>query len=276
MREEGKIGKKLLSEITKADELMKQGEKEGAHIILQGLLHERPLKRSICQDAINIYMVGNMYVEAKEVFRIYKNVTDKELTGTDFSLKEIEKEEQGHTEGIKEYGSQKVKIFRKPSLRESWCRPLCRIKEIQIFEDKIIFKMGSNEYSYYWSEILEACIERKQRRYGEEESVYVEKKCTIKTRNGRFQFDVTDEGARYAHRPNFKHPDILLAELNKHLNVVDKKIQKLNQLPRWYWISVVSIFLSLMILKIGNQAILLTVFFVIVVCSSIYQGTYKH
>jgi tetratricopeptide (TPR) repeat protein len=84
-----------MDKIERANKLIQEGAKEEAHQLLQSVLQENPHNNTIYADVVNIYLQGEMYQEAKDVFARYKQNTGRELR-TDFSLSDIEEEEKRH------------------------------------------------------------------------------------------------------------------------------------------------------------------------------------
>jgi len=82
-----------MTEIDEADELMKKGQKEEAHILLQSLIVKDWDDEGLYCDAVAIYLDGKMYPEAKKLFDQFKDRTQQDLR-SNFTLEEIEKREQ--------------------------------------------------------------------------------------------------------------------------------------------------------------------------------------
>jgi hypothetical protein len=224
--------------IDKADRLMKEEKQDEAKALLVGLLQEHPNKKGYYEDAVNIYLYGNMYQEAKDIFRLYKERFNQELR-SDFSLEAIEKEEKEFIEEAKLYQGSDVKVF-KP-IYPIFGRA---IRGIKIYHDKIVIKHFFTEYSYAWSEISEALIKK-----CEGELVgggkYVQKRLELKTPNKSFRFNV-DNGM-----PDFKHSDILLQELKKHIEIrEDKHTKRIKEIPWWI---IVPISFSCIILLVTHK-----------------------
>ena len=229
-----------MSDIDRADKLMKESRNEEAKSLLTMLLQKNPTQKSLYQEAVNIYLEGKMYKEVKEAFGLYKEKTGKELTGVDFRLEDIEREEQESIEASREYQDTSVKVFKRMSIKErgmGGSPTFLPVKEIKIHEDKIILKQGLKEYSYNWSEILDAAIisrEKSVRYLGN----YVQKVFVLKCPGKTFKFDVS------SNYPEFKHSNILVNELRKHLNVRKGKIKK--EVPWWVLLIILVIFALLL------------------------------
>ena len=103
----------MASDLDKADELMKEGKKEEAKLLITRVLQANPTNRSVYGDAVNIYLYGKRYSEAKEVFELYKQRTGKELTNVDFALEDIEQEEKEVRGTFEKYQHEKVKVFKR-------------------------------------------------------------------------------------------------------------------------------------------------------------------
>ena len=206
-----------MSELDRADELMKAGEKEAAQELLRKLLQESPTKKDFCQDAVGIHLEGAMYQEAKEVFDLDRQRTGKELTGTDWTLTDIEHEEREATAAEEQYAQHGVKVFRRNRLIAFLRSPLPHwgIHEIQIDDDRLILKRGWHAYRYRWSDIHEVSIAK--RWVAARSADVIKEMCLLKTADQIFTFDVSVDSA------DFTHTDILLRELRKHLAIKEGK-----------------------------------------------------
>ena len=98
--------KSFRTAINEADDCMAAGNKEAAKAALQDVLERFPHEKSVYGDTINIYLVGKMFDEAREVFSLYKNRFGKDLRYTDFTLDDITREQNEYESGAKNYDDQ--------------------------------------------------------------------------------------------------------------------------------------------------------------------------
>lgn len=214
-----------MSNIEKADSLMQEGKKEEAKQLLMDLLQKNPTKKSFYADAVNIYLAGDMFAEAKDIFELYKQKTGKKLTKVDFTLDDIENLENDQIRENKQYGFAKVKIFKHKPFWGRWYFSnyftLFPVKEIKIDNDKIILKIRFKEYHYRWNNITSASIvKRKAGKYAAVWENYVQQLFILETFDRTFKFDVSPL------YPIFKNTNILVKELKKYLNVKEGKTKK--------------------------------------------------
>ncbi len=149
--------------ISEAEQLIRKGERVKAKELLMQTLQADPGNGRLCQSAVNVFLYGDMYEEAKWVFELYKRRTGKDLGG-DFSLKEIER--LAGCESVSVGGGEPgVKIFKRLSFRELLGRgsgpAVFSVNEIRIHPDKIVLRKRRAEYSYPWSEITRISLTRK-------------------------------------------------------------------------------------------------------------------
>jgi hypothetical protein len=205
-------------DIKTADILMQQGKKELARDILREMLQRTPKKAIYYKDAVNIYMLGNMYKEAIETIADYEVSFGKKFKG-DFTLEDIRHEQNEHLTAQKDYQQGGAKIFSRMSIKErghfSNFFTFFPLKEIQIYNDRLVLKKCSREYSYPWNDINARIVEKTAYKgYGRGSfAKFVQRLLVIKATDKTFKFDVSGQF------PDFKHNDILLDELKKHLDL---------------------------------------------------------
>ena len=211
--------------IKKADDLMRVGESKTARGLLMGLLRGHPEQVSFYQEAVNIFLYGEMYSEAEQVFGLYKSQTGKELH-CDFSLDEIRRLARDESANAEE-GSAASKIFKRMSPRELWGQnrngwlPFS-INEIRIYPDKIVLRKRNVEHSYQWSEIEKVSVTKKpvQTRYVN----YLQKLLCLRVGSRVFKGDLSV----------FHNSERLIQELKGHCKV-EETIITWRRLPRWFW-----------------------------------------
>jgi len=187
-----------------------------------------------------MFLYGEMYEEAKQVFQLYRSQTGKVLGGN-FSLEEVEGLARKAAAGAEQYTDSDSKVFKRMSCRESLSQrghlinwgSLPLISEVRIYADRIGIRRWGKEYAYPWSEITKVTLTRHPVQGGGEDSFsvnFLEKKLCIKTRDKTiFNQDITV----------YKHGDILLRELKKYCQVEEVKTKKRRELPLWIWVVLV-------------------------------------
>jgi len=210
----------LRKEIRKAADYMAVGEKQEAKRILENLLQRFADKKYLYNDAVNIYVVGKMFDEAKAVFHLYKNKFGEDLH-SDFTLADIAQEKNGYIDATKGYESASVKVFKRMSAFErgrlSNLPMITPVKEIRLSQDAIILKKGRSEYQYAWSDIQDAVITSRAGHKGARFAEDVIRTLNLKTPDRTFKIDVS---SKY---PDFKHSEILLKELRKRIALREEK-----------------------------------------------------
>lgn len=148
-----KVDKTVQSELDKAAELMEEGAREEVKIILEKVFSAYPSNEEIYQIAIDIYWWGEMYAEAKGLFKRYKEKTGQELKA-DVSLADLEKKLE-FLEKKKSYDNQEVKVFKKIAW---WFHA---IRKIEVSEQGISFKMiNSKTYFYKWPQVKQVILRK--------------------------------------------------------------------------------------------------------------------
>ena len=220
----GSIG--MMNLVEKAEQLIQEGKLDQAKEVLMEALRVRPSDKRLCQDAVGIFLYGEMYDEAKNVFQLYRDQTGKALDG-DFSLKEVESLSKGALEAREHYAQSDVKIFKRMSFQESsdqrghvtnWLSPR---SEIRIYPDRIGVREWGKERTYPWSAITRATLTRNPVRT--EEVKFLEKKLCVKAGKKSIldEEDITV----------YKHSDILLQELKKHCQLEEIQPKKQKRFP---------------------------------------------
>ena len=199
---------------------MAAGKKEEAKRILENLFNNFSDKKSLYGDAVSIYLVGNMFDDAKAVFHLYKSKFGEELQ-SDFSLADIEQEENKYVSSVRTYDSAAVKVFRRMSAFErgrlSNLPMLLPVKEIRLSRDKIVLRKGGREYHYLWPEIQDAFITRREGSKGYLFGEEIIRTLHLRTKDQTFKIDVS------ANFPDFKDNEVLLEEMQKRIALREEK-----------------------------------------------------
>jgi len=202
--------------LRKASDCMAAGEKEEAKRIIEDLLQRFADKKHLYADAVNIYLFGKMFDEARAVFELYQNKFGANLH-SDFSLAEIEGERRALEDATKSYESVSEKVFRRMSAFERGrltnLPMIIPVKEIRLSKDEIILKKGNREYRYKWSDIQDAVITSRAGHKGARFAEDVIRTLRLKTPDRTFKVDVS---SKY---PDFRHNEILLKELRKRITL---------------------------------------------------------
>ncbi len=206
-----------------ASELMQQEKKNEAKTIIEELLKKYPMDEETYVDAVNIYLEGGMYVEAKNIFKMYFEKTGNNLKNTDFTLADIEQEEKENEAKLREIESQSTIVFTRSSILErgtlvSSHFTLFPVRRIEIDNDKIVLIKGFKTYCYKWSEILNVTVKRKRlvgARWGG-----LIKLMIIKSKDKSFKFDVSETCS------DFKNSNALIEALREHLKINVTGIKK--------------------------------------------------
>lgn len=208
------------AEIGKASGDMAAGKKEEAKKVLENLFERFPDKKSLYGDAVNIYLAGKMFEEAKAVFDLYKGKFGEDLR-SDFSLAEIEREQDEYECAAKSYDNAAVKVFKRMSAWErgrlSGLPMIFPVKEIRLSQDGIVLSKGRREYRYAWSDIQDAFITSRKGYRGYAFSEAIIRTLHLRTRDQTFKIGVS------ANFPDFKHNEILLEELKKRITLREDK-----------------------------------------------------
>lgn len=210
----------LRKEIQKAADYMAVGEKKEVERILENLLRRFADKKYLYNDAVNIYMIGKMFDEAKAVFHLYKDKFGEDLH-SDFTLADVAEEQNRYIDATKGYERASVKVFKRMSAFErgrlSNLPVIIPVKEIRLSQDEIILRKGRREYRYGWSDIQDAFITSRAGHKGARFAEDVIRTLNLKTPDRTFKIDVS---SKY---PDFKHNEILLKELTKRLTLREEK-----------------------------------------------------
>ena len=208
----------LPDEIRKANEIMARGKKDEAKSVLQSLLQGFPKDQNLYQDAVNIYMAGKMYEEAKTMFALYERETGQNLHA-DFTLDGIVREQIEHETLSRGYAKADTKIFKRMSFSErgrfSQNPSLFPIREIRITREDFLIMKGRREYRFRWPEILDARIILRKGYKGYQFSDDIVRTLVLKTRDQSFKINVS------ANFPDFEGSDMLVNELRQHLEVLE-------------------------------------------------------
>jgi len=209
----------VASDIEKADQLIKDGKNELARDVLKEGLRKNPGKPIYYEDAVNIFMLGKMYTEAIETIRAYEIAFGRTFRG-DFALEDIERERDELSRARKAQQQGSPRIFRRMSIRErghfSNYFTLFPIREIEIHTDCLRLQRGSKSFSYPWRDVS-ARIESKvsYKAYGRSSAKFTQRLLVFTVRDKLFKCDVSNQF------PDFKHSDLLLEELTKHIDIVE-------------------------------------------------------
>lgn len=210
-----KIDKASQSELDKAAELMEEGAREEVKVILEKILAGYPSNEEIYQIAIDIYWYGEMYAEAKELFKRYTEKTGQELKA-DVSLTDLEKKIE-FLEKKKAYDNQEAKVFK----RIAWW--FHAIRKIEISEQGICFKrINSKTYFYKWPEVKQAILRKIE---GGEQG------DALGGPSARGFIIQTTDGRRYKMRiGSDNQSQALLAEIRKYVKIQRGPVKKENTL----------------------------------------------
>jgi hypothetical protein len=227
--------KGVKSEIRKADDAMTAGDEAAARAILENLFERFPNEKSLYGHAINIYLAGKMFDEAKGVFSLYQRKFGTDLRDGDFSLDEIIREQNEFESAASAYEEAEVKVFRRMSVWErgrasglsfgDWFSGVpfgdwssfFPVKEIQLSQDGIVLKRGNHEYRFAWSDIQDASITTRRGYKGSPFSEPFIRTLHRKTAEQTFNIDVS------ANYPDFKYNALLLKELEKRVTLREDK-----------------------------------------------------
>jgi len=222
--------KSIEQEILKADYLMAGGKNEEANKILQGLLGQFPENKTVYADAVNIYVSGKMFDEAKRVFALYANRFGEQLRN-DFSLKDVERDEHQYTTAKREYERSPVKVFRRMSIFERGCLghlpKLFPVTEIQISKDELGIQKRGRYYRYSWSDVSDAFITSREGHKGGIFGEPIVRTLTLICAGETFRIDVSQ---RF---PDFKDNELLLEELKKHMPLRESQ-EKIGTWQTWW------------------------------------------
>jgi hypothetical protein len=205
-----------------ADLLMRGGKKELARDLLQEVLRKNPKKVIFYKDTVNIYMLGNMYKEAMETIANYETAFGRSFKG-DFTLEDVQREQEEYLTTQKDRQQSGAKIFRRMSIKErghfSNDFTLFPLEEIKIYNDRLVLKKRSKEYSFSWKDVEARIIRRAASKgYGRGSfAKFVQRLLVLKTPDKTFKFDVSGQF------PDFRHNDILLDELKKRLDLKEEE-----------------------------------------------------
>jgi tetratricopeptide (TPR) repeat protein len=228
--------KSFKSEILKAGDSMAAGDRETARAILENLFEQFPNEKSLYGHAINIYLAGKMFDEAKSVFGLHKNRFGTALRYTDFSLDEITREQNEFESAARAYEEAEVKVFKRMSVWErgrasglsigdcfggvsfgDWSS-FFPVKEIRLSRDGIALKRGNHEYRFGWSDIQDASITIRRGYKGYPFSEPFVRTLHLKTAEQTFNIDVS------TNYPDFKYNALLLKELEKRVKISGRGI----------------------------------------------------
>ena len=206
----------LKKDMQKAADYMAVGKKEEAKRTIENLLQRFADRKHLYNDAVNIYLMGKMFDEAKAVFELYTNKFVATLR-SDFTLSDIEREQRASADATKTYQSASEKVFRRMSAFERGrltnLPTITPVKEIRLSKDEIVLKKGRREYRYAWSDIQDAFITSRAGHKGARFAEDVIRTLNVKMPDRIFKIDVS---LKY---PDFKHNEILLEELRKRMTL---------------------------------------------------------
>jgi hypothetical protein len=209
------------SEIRKANDLMARGDKQEAKRVLDRLFETSPEKKGLYGDAVNIYLAGKMFDEAKAVFARYKSRFGEDLR-SDVELSDIEREQNEYA--ARRSDSAPIRTFRRMSAfqrgRLSNLPMIFPVKEIKVSQEEIVLRKCMKEYHYAWPDIQDAFITSRDGYKGYLFSEDVIKTLNLRTKDRTFRIDVS------ANFPDFTDTDLLLEELRKRIVLREEKERK--------------------------------------------------
>ena len=210
-----------MKELDRANDLMGEGKRLEADVLLKRILERAGTKKGIYEDAINIYLLGSMRREAREVFELYKRRTGRELT-VEVTFEELKQEEVAAQRQQAELDASPVKVFRGRTFRERDCMLgsigwgnlyglLSPITAVEIHEGQVVLKKKSHQYALRWSEITDVSLTMTLPKYPGHWRDYPEKSLILKAGRRTFCLDVSDQN------PAFEASEVLISELEKRL-----------------------------------------------------------
>jgi len=212
---------------------MTLGEKTEAKAILDQLIAQNPSSRNLCGSAAGIFLAGNMYNEAKELFGQYFTATGKSLEGfggADFSLQDIEAM-ASHAAHKAVTDTDEVRLeglplffYRFGSPGINFQRLIGGVTEIVMTADSIQLTRKAKTYTFQWDEITRAELISKQV-INRQMNGYVNR-ISLHTAQGTFHFKLFPNVER-----SFENEADLLPELRKHLTFDEKRIKAWNASP---------------------------------------------
>lgn len=214
-----------------AEQLIQEGKLDEATKVLMEALHAHPEDKDLHSDAVSVFLYGEMYREAQQVFHLYQTQTGRILEG-DHSLEEVKCLAGNAFAGSDQLAQAGVKVFKQMSLRESLNQrghligwgALPFINEVRLSPDGFGVRRWGKDYTYLWSDITSATLTRKPIRT--EYQNFLGKKLCVKAR-GKIVFNRDST--------LYQHADVLLFELKKYCQV-DEINRKERRVPLWMWI----------------------------------------
>lgn|GEM_PF-3035745 len=219
--------------IQEANNLMTLGKRAEAKAILDQLIAEDPSSRSSYASAVAIFLAGNMYNEAKELFGQYFTATGKSLEGfggADFSLQDIEDmAKQAENKTVTDTNTVRLVglplfFYRFGSPGINFQRLTGGVTEIVMTADRIQLTRKAKTYTFRWDEITRAELISKQV-INRQMNGYVNR-ISLYTAQGTFRFKLFPNIER-----SFENESDLLPELRKHLTFDEKRIKAWNASP---------------------------------------------
>ena len=205
---------------------------EEAKSVLTQAMRSRPEDAKLHQETVNVFLYGEMYEEAKQVFRTYRDRTGKVLHG-DHSLEEVERLANDALTKDKPSGGSNNLVFKQMSCREALAQrghlinwnSLPLISEIRIYPDRLVLRKWWVDRAYPWSEITSATLTRHPVRA--DAANFLEKTLRLEMK-GKVILK-KDIGV-------YQGRDVLLRELKKHCMVKETQ-RKARKFPLWAWIA---------------------------------------
>lgn len=130
--------------ISQADALVGAGKITEAKTIIDTLISNSPGNKAVFDDAVSILLAGNLYPEAKNLFKLYKSQTGEDLHAG-FTISDIEAMEKkdvspkGHFEALYQW--------------QPWGP-----KAIIITNENLTIRYRRSVMTYRWDEITEAKV----------------------------------------------------------------------------------------------------------------------
>jgi hypothetical protein len=210
--------------LLKANSLIRKDKYDEAKLLISDLINKYPTDNGLYVDAVNIYLEGGLYGDAKYLFKKYNEETGNNLKNVDFTLEEIEQEELQDKQKRSECEKSNKLSFKRMSFVErgyfSNYRTLLPVSELIIDNDSLTIRKSWRTFIYKWQDIASAIIEKRLLppvKFGSRH----ERRMILKTNdNNTFIFDVSKV------HPDFKHSDTLISVFKKHVMITETKEKK--------------------------------------------------
>lgn len=204
-------------ELKNAESLIEAGDIVGAKKKLKSLLHTYSNDKNICFELVNIYLAGNLYNDAKEVFKRYKKQVGMDLNA-EISLKEIEEEQKNKRikiDGLMKGNKKKFSCvsFWQRAKAGGVIQTFFPIYEIYTCSKGFSIKNKKGVKDYQWNDVKDKKIIRRKQE-GEYSNTYF-KYLKLFVENEKITLNLTNtKGFNY-----FNNVDLLMSEFQKYLHI---------------------------------------------------------